>query len=313
MSRKRVISIESAADVAAASVSMLGVIPTDSVVFLPMTDSPVVRVDAPSDGDEAAHVAQALRSAVEMSKGAPVYLVAAFCGREAAERAFDACSSVEAAQIALCVRVESDAARMRLDVGVYGEPEPWDVMTHPLCREAILSGALTMSGHDEMDHLFVAADPVVPGTQAQAAAVERVRAQLDAQRPQEVAEVVWKIIKETAGADRALTVGEVALLSAVTDVTAHRDAVFTAADWDMSAEAAEAFRYAGSAVTGQWAGQAFTMAAVMYKGAERSIHARNAIEAAQRLAPDYALAPLIAKVLQIGVRPEKFRELMSLS
>lgn len=312
MSSKRVISVKSAADVAAASVSLLGSIPTESVVLLPVdSDAPLVRVDAPSGEGEAGEVAAALRAAAELSVGAPVYIVAAFCGREAAERAFVACESVETARVALCARVESLRARLRVTAGVYGEPEQLDLMTHPLCREAILSGALTMASHTEVDQLFTAAGQDAPGVEAQAAAVEGVRSGLASRSPESVAAEVWEVVAGTVGADRSLSVDEVALLVAAADSVAHRDAVLSATVWDLSAEAAEAFRCAGAAVVGRWAGQAFTMAAVMYKGAERSIHARHAVEVAMRLAPDYALAPLIADVLKIGVRPETFRALLS--
>lgn len=311
MSDKRVVSVNSAADVAAVSVTLLGSVPTDSIVLVPLgPDAPMVRVDAPEGGDVDG-VTQALRSALELSGGRQPYMVAAFCGREAAEAAITACEGVEGADLPLCVRVEGMTARRRLGANVYDVAELVDFMRHPLSREAVLSGALTLASQEEVGHLFIEAETGAGRVADQMTAVQAAVARLQGQEPTEAAAEVWETIRKVGDSDRALSTDEVAVLVAAAESVPHRDAVMAASVWNLARAAGEAFRHAGQAVPGPWAGHAFTVAAVMYKGAEQSIHARHAADAGMRLAPANTLAPLIAQVIQFGVRPDEFRALMS--
>lgn len=310
MSDKRVVSVTSAADLAAVSVSLIGSVPTDSIVLVPQgPDAPMVRVDAPEGGDVDG-VTQALRSALEMGGGCP-YVVVAFCGHDAAEAAITACERVEGADLPLCVRVEGMTARRRLGASVYDVAELVDFMKHPASREAVLSGALTLASHEEVGHLFIEAETGAGRGAEQMEAVGHACARLQWQAPTEAAAEVWETIRTVGDSDRALSTDEVALLVAAAESVPHRDAVMAASVWDLARAAGEAFRHAGQAVPGPWAGHAFTVAAVMYKGAEKSIHARHAADAGMRLAPANTLAPLIAQVIQLGVHPDEFRTLMS--
>lgn len=317
MSEKRVLTVRSAADAAAVSVVALGAVPTESVVFLAANAGcPTVRMDLPSSASDGVGVAQTLARVVELCEDAPALVAVAFAAdATAAEWAFLAAEAVPGVELLACVRVESDCVRRRIAAGVYDVPEPFDVMTHPQSREALLRGAVTLAGHAEVSEEFTGVGEESPGVAAQVRAVTAAAEALGEREPEEVAAKVWQVIGHDGddGSERvdALPVEDVALLVAVAASVPHRDAVLASSDWERSVRAAEVFRVAGQSVPGQWAGRAFTMSAVYYMSAGRGLFARHAAEAAVRLAPACGLAPLVAEGLAYGIAPEALRRVIS--